>query len=134
MKDNKIQFIGMLLIVVILVVMFISKIGGKENFQSKVDSQNQIVQTSDQTVVKLSALQNGSYSPQIIKAKLGTKIKIVGDVNTLTGGMDTVIIDGYGINKKVSTSDNVVEFVASKPGQYSIHCANNMGNGKLIVE
>lgn len=84
--------------------------------------------------VKLSVDSNYIYSPQEIKTKAGTKLVIDADPNTNVGGMDTVIIEGYGINKKITPKDNRIEFIADTPGTFNIHCANGMGDGKLIVE
>ena len=83
--------------------------------------------------IKLSSNANGEYAPKEIRVKAGSTVRIEGDINTLVGGMDTIVIDGYNLNKKVSPGDNVLEFTADKPGEYSMHCANNMGYGKLVV-
>lgn len=98
------------------------------------NDQSKIVQTAGLTTIKLSALPNGTYSPQTIKVKLGTKVRIEGDLETLSGGMDTVIIDDLNINQKISKENNIVEFTANKIGKFRMRCANNMGNGSLIVE
>ncbi len=96
---------------------------------------NAISVAADGTViVALSSTPTGQYEPAEIKVKQGTKVRIQGDPKTLAGGMDTVIVDGYGVNKKISQGDSVVEFVANKAGEFRMHCANDMGNGKLIVQ
>jgi len=130
MKMNKTQ-IAILMLVVLLIGIFAWK--GKNKNRSE-DSQKKVIQTDSLTTVKLSALPNSNYSPQLVKVKLGTKVRIEGNPKTLSGGMDTVIVDGYNVSKKISVDDNVLEFEANNPGQYKIHCANNMGNGMLIVE
>lgn len=84
--------------------------------------------------IKLTSNQNGEYSPKEIRVKLGSTVRIEGDEKTLVGGMDTIIIDGYGLKKKVVPGDNVLEFTADKVGEFSLHCANGMGYGKFVVE
>ncbi len=84
--------------------------------------------------VKLLSDDSGQYQPREIKVKLGSVVKIEGDIETLVGGMDTVVIDGYGIRKIIAPNDNLIEFTANKPGTFEMICANGMGNGKLIVE
>ncbi len=74
------------------------------------------------------------YSPAEIRVKQGTKVRIEGDTNTLTGCMSTVNIDGYGISKRIQAGDNVIEFTADTAGTFPIHCNMGMGNGKLVVE
>lgn len=83
---------------------------------------------------KLSVSPEYVYTPQLMKVKAGTKVRIEGDPKTLTGSMDTLIIDGYNLSKKIKEGDNVIEFTADKKGEFKVHCANGMGNGKLIVE
>lgn len=89
---------------------------------------------SKEKVVRLSALPNGQYSPEKIVVNVGTKLKIEADSQSLSGGMDTVIIDGYGIRKLISPEDNTIEFTADKKGTFKVYCANGMGNGILIVK
>lgn len=98
-------------------------------------SSTQKVSPNGQTeIVKLSSSQSGQYSPSELRVKAGTKVRIEGDTKTLVGGMDTVVIEDYGVNKKISQNDNIIEFMADKPGEYEVRCANYMGNAKLIVE
>jgi len=98
-------------------------------------NQTQKVLPNGQTeIVKLSSSPTGQYNPSEIRVKAGTNVRIEGDIETLIGGMDTVVIKDYGISKKISQNDNVIEFVADKPGEYEVRCANYMGNAKLIVE
>lgn len=130
MKVNT-KFIVAAVIVIALVSVFIGKQSGKKE---NTNDQSKIVQTSELTTVKLSALPNGSYSPQLVKVKSGTKVRIEGDPKTLSGGMDTVIIDDLNINQKISKENYIIEFVANKTGKFRMRCANNMGNGSLIVE
>jgi plastocyanin len=91
------------------------------------------VVTND-NAIKLTSTDSGQYSPAEIRVKLGSKVRIEGDPQTLSGGMDTVIIDGYNVRKLIAPDDNKIEFVADKTGTYDMYCANGMGNGKLIVE
>ena len=92
------------------------------------------VAASDEAVTVRLSFENGNtYTPAEIRVKPGTKLRIEGDPATLVGGMDTVVVDGYGVSKKIFEGDNVLEFVADKPGAFAIHCANQMGNGRLVV-
>jgi plastocyanin len=89
--------------------------------------------TGDTRTVTLSSRGN-QYSPAEIRVKLGTKVRIEGDPTTLTGCMNTVDIDGYGISKRIRAGDNVIEFTADKAGTFPIHCNMGIGNGRLVVE
>lgn len=96
--------------------------------------EERIVLTRDTTTIRLTSSAMGVYSPQIVKVKAGTKVRVEADPNTLTGSMGTLIIDGLNLSKEITADSNILEFVADRPGQYRMHCANNMGNGTLIVE
>lgn len=130
MKINRI-FIAILLVVAISGVAIWLKTNPDRSNAINTDN---ITQSEGLTTVKLSSLQNGDYTPKNIKVKLGTKVKIEADANTLTGPMGRLIIDGYDLSKDITPDSNVLEFVADKSGQFRMHCANNMGNGILTVE
>lgn len=89
--------------------------------------------TTEQTI-NLALGSNGQYIPNEIRVKVGTKITLIGDTNTMRGCMQTVIINGYGVKKTMLPGDNVVEFVADKPGTFSITCPMGMGVGRFVVE
>jgi plastocyanin domain-containing protein len=127
---NKIA-IGIFVVLVVGLLAFV--LSNSKEEQSYTESAISM-DTSGTTIVKLSSTDSGDYVPKVIKAKVGTKIRIEGDPNTLVGGMDTIIIDGYDLRKKISANDNVIEFTADKAGEFDMYCANGMGNGKLIVE
>lgn len=137
--NKKILF---LLVAVIAGVVIIGlQFSGKNNTASVIDSSKSNSDSNVQSVtakegqrIKLTSTPEGKYAPGEIKVKVGTKVTIEGDLKTLTGGMDTVIIDEYGIRKLIKPDDNAIEFVADKTGSFRIYCANGMGNGKLIVE
>lgn len=129
MNDKKSLFV--LIAVVALAIGGWYVFGKSGDTQSKTSGKTQLNQGG---LVKLSAAPSGAYTPREIRVKAGTKVRIEGDVETLTGGMDTVIIDGYSVRKVIAPGDNIVEFVADKTGTFKMYCANGMGNGKLIVE
>lgn len=93
-----------------------------------------IAPNGETKTVKLSFESGTIYNPSEIRVKAGTKLIIEGDPKTLVDGMDTIIVDGYGVSKKIVEGDNKLEFIADIPGEFEIHCENQMGNGKLIVE
>lgn len=126
MKTHKIISIIITIAVFTTMLLFIG-CTANENFSEPVTNRN--IKT-----VQLSSSDEGLYNPQKISVKEGTILRIEGDSNTLIGGMDTIIVDGYNVQKKISAQDNVLEFEANQKGEFLIHCANGMGNAKLIVE
>ncbi|MGB9576984.1 MAG: cupredoxin domain-containing protein [Candidatus Micrarchaeia archaeon] len=84
-------------------------------------------------VVKL-AYKDGIYDPQTIRTRIGTTIRMEVDTNTLCGCMTTVTVPAFGVFKHISEGDNVIEFTASKAGEFRFSCPMGMGGGKLLVE
>ncbi len=76
---------------------------------------------------------NGRYDPNVIRVKEGTKVRIELDKSTFLGCMNSFNIWGLGVSTIVR-QDNIVEFVAGKPGTYKMSCPMGMGDGKFIVE
>lgn len=129
MNDKKSLFV--LVAVVVLAIGGWYVFGKRGDTQSKYSAKTQLNQGGS---IKLYAVPSGDYAPKEIRVKAGTKVRIEGDVETLMGGMGTLIIDGYNVRKAITPEDNIVEFVADKTGTFKMYCANGMGNGKLIVE
>lgn len=77
---------------------------------------------------------SGNYEPQEIRVRAGDRVRIEADASTLKGCMSTLVINGMGISKRITATDNVLEFTASTPGQYRLTCGMGMGNGLLVVE
>ena len=76
----------------------------------------------------------GEYEPDEIRVRAGDRVRIEADAGTFTGCMSTLVINGMGISKRITATDNVLEFVASTPGQYRLTCGMGMGSGLLAVE
>lgn len=96
-------------------------------------SAQDVALTPSGQTIKLVSTESGQYEPAVMKVKLGDTVRIEGDRETLIDGMDTVVIADYNINKKISPNDYSIEFTADKVGDFTINCANGMGNGRLIV-
>ncbi len=77
---------------------------------------------------------SGNYDPQEIRVRTEDTVRIEADASTLKGCMSTLVINGMGISKRITATDNVLEFVAGTPGQYRLTCGMGMGNGLLVVE
>jgi plastocyanin domain-containing protein len=122
------------ILTIVIITIFVTGCSAKPITKTTTSAVTPVAPNGEIKTIKLAVDSNYVYNPQQITVKAGTKVRIEGDPNTLTGGMDTVVVEGYDVSKKISANDNVLEFLADKPGEYSVHCANNMGDGKLIVE
>lgn len=131
------KFLVLAIIVSVIIIIFViasQKDGNKMGTPVISNTTSSIPQEASDGPIKLTVNRKFEYEPREISAKLGSKVTINGDTTTLVGGMDTVIIEGYGVRKLITSNDNIIEFVADKPGTFKIYCANGMGDGKLIVK
>ncbi|MEW5996369.1 MAG: cupredoxin domain-containing protein [Candidatus Micrarchaeota archaeon] len=78
--------------------------------------------------------EQGVYEPREIRVRAGDTVRIVADTETFVGCMSTIVINGMGVSKRIVPGDNVLEFVAERPGRYRITCGMGMGDGLLLVE
>lgn len=133
--DKIMIVIGIMVIVATLGIVFASTETsiGTNPVPNQTSSQTDQQNASEQTV-NLALGSNGYYIPNEIRTKVGTKIILIGDTDTLRGCMQTVVINGHGITKRMVPGDNIIEFIADKPGTFSITCSMGMGVGKFIVE
>lgn len=106
---------------------------GSNTINNNVAAAPSVKATGETQTVKL-VVNDGLYEPREVRVKAGTKLRIETDPSGFVGCMTTFIVDGYNIRKRISGNDNVVEFVADKPGTFSMHCPMGMGDGKIIVE
>jgi heme/copper-type cytochrome/quinol oxidase subunit 2 len=121
-------------IVVLVIAVAVGAIGYSKFSSSAASGSEAVQQSGDVAVIKLSSLPNGNYTNQKFEVKRGTKVRIEGDSSTLVGSMSQVIVDDYEVSKDITPGDNILEFVADKPGKFRIHCANGMGNAMLTVK
>lgn len=79
---------------------------------------------------------NFKFSPSEIKVKQGDKIVIH---FIAKGGVHDLVIDGYNVATKQTSSEDTIEFIVDKTGTFEYYCSignhRQMGMiGKLIVE
>lgn len=140
MKRNMLVALG--LIVISLVTVFSLQAGASGTTSrpygaNAIAAANPVQQSGAATGGKVTVrlgVSNYAYNPSEIRVKQGSTVRIEGDPGTLVGCMTFVTIPAYGISKRITQADNVIEFVAVKPGTFRISCPMGMGNGKLIVE
>jgi len=90
-----------------------------------------VVQESVKTVQL--AVKGGYYEPRTITVAKGTRLRIEADASTFGGCMTTILFPDFGVSKRITASDNVVEFTPDKVGSFQFHCPMGMGQGTLVV-
>lgn len=78
-------------------------------------------------------LQSGSYAPIIVEK--GTKVRwtIEAEQGSLNGCNNKIIAREYGIEKKLSVGENVIEFTPTEIGTYAYSCWMGMIRSKIYV-
>ncbi len=79
------------------------------------------------------ALVNFKYTLTPNKIKKGVPVRIEVDAGTLSGCMTTVVFKDFGITKRITSSDNIIEFTPDKTGTFWITCGMGMGPGSYEV-
>ncbi len=70
--------------------------------------------------------------PSVLKA--GIPVHVIVDLESVTGCLRSIILPQLGVKKTVGEGDDVIEFIPTTPGEYTIVCAMGMGTGKFRVE
>ena len=75
-----------------------------------------------------------NYNPEVIRVKVDQPVKIVADMDRLTGCFRSFEVPGLGIDESFSERHNFIEFTPKKAGTFNFVCAMGMGRGTLVVE
>ena len=73
------------------------------------------------------------YVPNTLYVKSGVPVRWVIDVKQMTRCTDEIIMPEYGIRKKLTYGENVIEFTPKKVGEIKFSCWMRMVWGKFIV-
>ncbi len=78
-------------------------------------------------------LESGSYTPIIVEK--GTKVRWIIEARkgSLNGCNDKIIAHEFGIEQKLKTGENVVEFTPMKTGTFAYSCWMGMIHSKIYV-
>jgi plastocyanin domain-containing protein len=85
--------------------------------------------------VQTAVLQYTNYEYKLTPntLKKGVPVKITVDTNTVVGCMRDIVISDFGVRKRVTPTDNIIEFTPDKDGTFWIVCSMNMGRGTFSV-
>ena len=78
-------------------------------------------------------LSYGNYDDIIVQK--GKKVRLIINVDKkyLTGCNNFVIIDEFGIKKRLEVGKNIIEFTPNNIGDYFMNCWMNMINNNIKV-
>jgi copper chaperone CopZ len=79
-------------------------------------------------------VQGGNYYPNPVRVKKGIPVKLVADMNRLSGCSTSIVMPDFGVRKVLSAADNVIEFTPTQSGTFSFSCSMGMYRGTIVVE
>lgn len=78
------------------------------------------------------------FTPEVVRVKAGTLVTLR---ITAVDGVHGFALGSFGIDERIGEGETkVIEFYASKPGEYGFHCSHFCGmghfgmTGKVVVE
>lgn len=81
----------------------------------------------------LLSVSGAYYVPNPLKLKKGVPARIVVDLNSVRGCARSIVIPDFGIQKTITTKDNIIEFTPDKTGLFDFGCSMRMYLGKILV-
>lgn len=76
----------------------------------------------------------GGYSPDTIRVKAGTPVKLVFNRQEADPCSEKVVFDQFGVSADLPEGENVaLEFTPTEPGEYEFACQMGMLRGKVVV-
>jgi plastocyanin domain-containing protein len=77
----------------------------------------------------------GGYSPDTIRVKAGTPVRLMFNRKEADPCSEKVVLDAFGVSADLPEGEIVpVEFVPEKPGEYEFACQMWMLRGRIVVE
>jgi plastocyanin domain-containing protein len=116
----------------VLVILLVTLIGITQPVPQE-DSASTAATTEGGAQVIRMAVTSYGYQPNTFTVKAGTPVKWVIDGTGVTGCTRYLVSTEFGINQKLTNSENVIEFTPTNPGSYSFHCGMNMVRGTMNV-
>jgi P-type Cu+ transporter len=77
----------------------------------------------------------GGYSPDLVRVKAGTPVRLIFDRQDNSGCTERVVFPDFNLGRSLAAfAKTPVEFTPTEPGEYGWACGMNMLHGKVIVE
>ena len=113
---------------------FASVFGGNSGSVKGIAAQNTAPTAAVQDGVQTAKLSISGFGYKLDKSLLvDVPARIEVDLKTVTGCATDIVIDAFGVRKRVSSGDNIIEFTPDKAGTFNIHCSMNMVRGSFVV-
>ncbi len=93
------------------------------------------VTVGDAGIQEIKITVKGGYSPDVIRVKQGTPVRLDFYRDETASCSDRVIFGDFGLAQDLPAFKTTpVEFTPDKSGEFTFTCGMNMMRGKLVVE
>jgi membrane fusion protein, copper/silver efflux system len=107
---------------------------GQTPLPSSGQGHNHNTMASDQ-VTDVDITVDGSYSPNVVRVKLGNKVRLHFTRHEDSKCTSEVIFEQFNIRRKLPPHQMVdIEINPTKSGKYDFHCGEGMVHGTLVVD
>ena len=93
----------------------------------------QAVVSGQRQVVNMDVTSWGSYEPNVITVAQGVPVDWNITGADFMGCADTLILPAFGVNERLRTGPNLVQFTPTKAGTYTFSCSMGMIRGTMVV-
>ncbi|MDD5749761.1 MAG: sulfite exporter TauE/SafE family protein [Patescibacteria group bacterium] len=93
----------------------------------------QTVEQGDYQIINMVVDYRG-FTPNVFYLKKGLPVKWLIDGQQVSGCTNEIIVPSLGLSQKISSGENVVEFLPDKAGTIAFSCGMGMVRGQFIVE
>lgn len=83
--------------------------------------------------IEMDVTSRGSYEPSTLTVQVGTPVDWKINGADFMGCADTLILSAFGVNERLKTGANLVQFTPTKTGRYTFSCSMGMIRGTMIV-
>ena len=116
-------------IVILSIAMIYFLFGGS----STTTTENIVLPTGGSAQEVRMTVKAGSYEPPSLTVKAGQPVRWMVDGTKAVGCTKYLVAPSLGINKKLDTGINVIEFTPTKKGNIGFSCSMGMVNGEFQV-
>jgi sulfite exporter TauE/SafE/copper chaperone CopZ len=137
---------GAILVIVMGVVMFsngtalsglgiaFDGIGSSSSDTARETGQSAVAVNPDSGIQEITTpLTRRGYPPITVKAGIPVRWNLYAEKGTINGCNNAIVIREYGIEKRLQTGDNIIEFTPAKAGKFRYSCWMGMIRGTITV-
>lgn len=133
---NRLVNFGAVLVLILGISMFnngLALSGYSLDVGSPSNSKGKVAQIEEDTQIVSTLVSSSAYEPITVQVGIPVKWTINAKSGTLNGCNNEIIINEYGIEKKLKIGENIIEFTPTKTGNFTYSCWMGMIRSTITV-